>query len=395
MELRNAGRFALAASLVTFSACGGGGVAPNGPALSALPTSQGASASADARPFDSTSILKKLTKDVTIGSTVDSKNGDKGPRAISVVMGNNGRLKKNQILVCNFDDSKGNAGGGTTIEQFSPTPNSKPTRFFQSSKIEGCDGDAITAGESVYAAGMTSGLVVWINQNGKLKKTLGKPITMPIADSEAPQLYDYSSEYIFVGNGDTGAVDSFSLGGYGTGHPTEIINGFPVNKGSGWKAQGPSGFAYWCGSLPGELRCATHKGTADTLYVADGDCNAIVAIDHASSLLVKDEITVGAGCKRFTCLYSSTTCGRLVKAGSPLNKPFAAAILPNGNMVVANSGNNTLVELMPSGKVLATKVVDKSKTPGIWGLFAIGKSDSNTAIYYTDTNSNELHELEQ
>ena len=51
---------------------------------------------------------------------------------------------------------------------------------------------------------MTSGLVVWINQNGKLKKTFGKPITMPIADSEAPQLYDYSSEYIFVGNGDTG-----------------------------------------------------------------------------------------------------------------------------------------------------------------------------------------------
>ena len=84
-----------------------------------------------------------------------------------------------------------------------------------------------------------------------------------------------------------------------------------------------------------------------------------------------------------------------MKAGSPLNKPFAAAILPNGNMVVANTGNNTLVELMPSGKVLATKVIDKSKTPGIWGLFAIGTNDNNTAIYYTDTNSDELHKLEQ
>ena len=104
MELRNAGWFALAASLVTFSACGGGGAAPNGAALSTLPSFQGASASADARPFDSTSILKKLVKDVTIGSTVDPSNGDRGPRAISVVMTSYGELKKNQILVCNFDN---------------------------------------------------------------------------------------------------------------------------------------------------------------------------------------------------------------------------------------------------------------------------------------------------
>ena len=122
MELRNAGWFALAASLVTFSACGGGGAAPNGAALSTLPSFQGASASADARPFDSTSILKKLVKDVTIGSTVDPSNGDRGPRAISVVMTSYGELKKNQILVCNFDNSKGGVGKGTTIEKFSPAP---------------------------------------------------------------------------------------------------------------------------------------------------------------------------------------------------------------------------------------------------------------------------------
>jgi hypothetical protein len=395
MELRNAGRSTLAASLVAFSACGGGAVAPNGTTLSSLPNSQKASASADARPFGSTSILKRLTKDVTIGSTVDPRNGDKGPRAISVVMTSNGKLKRNQILVCNFDDSKGNAGKGTTIEQFSPTPNSKPARFFQNSRIEGCDGDAMTGGDQVYASGMTSGLLALIDQSGKLKKIYGKPLTMPIADLETPQLYDYSPEFIFAGNGDTGAVDSLSLGGYGTRHPMEIINGFPVNKGAGWNAQGPSGFAYWCGGLPGGYRCTQRHGAADTLYVADGDCNAIVAIDHVSSLLLKDEITVGAGCKSFKCLYPTTSCGRLVKAGSPLNKPFAAAILPNGNMVVANTANNTLVELMPTGKVLATKVVDKRKTPGIWGLFAIGKGDSNTAIYYTDKNSNELHELEE
>ena len=36
---------------------------------------------------------------------------------------------------------------------------------------------------------------------------------------------------------------------------TPVIDGFPVSKGSGWSAQGPSGFAYWCGALPGQLQC--------------------------------------------------------------------------------------------------------------------------------------------
>ena len=75
------------------------------------------------------------------------------------------------------------------------------------------------------------------------------------------------------------------------------------------------------------------------MYLADGDCNAIVSIDHASSLLVKDEITVGSGLQDLqVASIRTTTCGKLVKAGSPLNKPFAATILPNGNMVVANTG---------------------------------------------------------
>jgi len=62
---------------------------------------------AAASPADTTSILKLLTKDVTIGSTVDPANGDKGPRAVTVVQGSGGKLKKGQLLVCNFEDSSG------------------------------------------------------------------------------------------------------------------------------------------------------------------------------------------------------------------------------------------------------------------------------------------------
>src|SRR5579863_10069458 len=119
---------------------------------------------------DTTSILRKLTKDVEIGSTVDSKNGDMGPRAISLVR-STFVLKKGQLLVCNFEDSSGAAGKGSTIEVLNPDPHSKPRTFTQSSKIAGCDGDAVTATNSVYGAGLTSGLVSRFNESGKLEKS--------------------------------------------------------------------------------------------------------------------------------------------------------------------------------------------------------------------------------
>jgi hypothetical protein len=367
------------------SACGGNGGVPSNAGVA------GAASRGAAPATDTTSILKLLTKNVTIGSTVDSTNGDMGPRAIAVVQFTYGKLKKGQVLVCNFEDSSGNAGNGTTIEQFDPVASSKPTTFFQNSKIEGCDGDAIDGGDHVYATGFTSKVMVSIDQNGKLKKSFGSPITLPMGDGEGPMLYDYSPELVFAGNADTGGLDTFSFG-YNSGG-MEVINGFDVNKGSGWSALGPSGIAYWCGQH-GKPGCASKK-PPDTLYVADGACNAVVAIDHASALLLKDEITIQPGCKKFTCEYPTTACATLVKAGSPLDKPVAATLLPNGNLIVANTGNNSLVEMTPAGQVLDTKRLNKSKTPRIFGLAAIGTTDGNTALFYTDIKTNTLHELEQ
>jgi hypothetical protein len=355
----------------------------------AQPAGGGATASLAAvrSPADTTSILKLLKKDVVIGSTVDPTNGDQGPRAISVVARSYGKLKKGQLLVCNFTDSSGNVGNGTTIEQLDDAPNSSPTTFIESSEIEGCDGDAIsTVDEYVYATGLTSKLMAEINQDGQIKKTYGSPIVEPIGDGYAPPLALYASNYIFAGDAKTGAVDSLDLGIVSAGGyaPMSVVTGFAVNKGTGWGALGPSGFAY------------NKARKVDTLYVADGACNAIVSIYGASNLLVSNEITVGKGCKTFKCEYPKTTCGKLVLAGKPLDAPEAEAILPNGNLIVANTGGgNTLVEITPKGQVLDTKVIDKSKTAGIFGLLAIGKTDSNTALFYTDTNDNSLHELEQ
>lgn len=336
-------------------------------------------------PVDTTSILKKLTKDVEIGSTVDPKNGDVGPRSLALARLNYGKIRKGDLLVCNFADSAGNAGKGTTIELLSSKAGSKPRTLVQSSLIEGCDGAAITQGDQVYAGGLLGKKVEWFDQNGQFKKTYGSPIEDPLYDTFGTCAYGYgclySTVYVFVGDAQTGAIDILLLGTFGKPTPLQAVSGFAVNKASGYGALGPSGFAY------------NYK--QGTLFVADGVDNTLVAIENTRNLKSKDEIVVKQGGKSFTCKHPKSACAKLVLAGSPLDKPLAATLLPNGNIIVANTGKNELVELTPAGQVLATKTVDTGKSPAIFALWAVGTKDSNTALFYTDTNSNTVQELEQ
>jgi hypothetical protein len=378
----------ITATLFATSACGGGGSLP-----SSAPQAGGAPSASDAGqavvPADTTSILKKLTKNVIIGSTVDPSNADRGPRAISIVPASNGVLKAGQLLVCNFENKAGTPGDGTTLEVLDAKVSSTPTRFFQDSALEGCDGNAIAPSDSVYAAGLTSGTVAELSipyggTKYKLAKKYGSPIESPIADSVEPVAKMYQGDYVFVGDSKTGSLDIFSASSYG--HKLlQGVTGFAVNNGSAGARLGPSGEQY------------TDAGKIDTAYVVDGVTNTIVAVSHIAKLLEKDEIVVKSGGKTFDCKQKKYTCAHLVYAGAPLDAPLASALLPNGNLIVANTQGtaNTLVELTPAGKILDTKVVDSSSTQGIFGLVAAGTSDSNTVLYYTDTNDNDVHELKR
>ncbi|MGB8909898.1 MAG: hypothetical protein WCC84_14230 [Candidatus Cybelea sp.] len=371
------------AALILFaaSACAAHAVPSSGDAVS--PAVQAPSASYG-RPADTKSILKTLTKDVTIGSAVDTGNGDRGPRALSIARGSpNGTLIKGQLVFCNFEDSAGNPGAGTTIEAIDPKPGSTPQRFIQSDLLKGCVGDTVHPHDgSVYGAGLTSGNVIVISKKGKLVKTYsGKTFTAPFWDLITDPLESFSPQYVYVGT-TKGTIVSIGVGFYGNGKATEVAKGFAASKGSqGWLA--PSGFQY--------------DQDADTLYIVDGVTNTIVAFTNASKLLDKDEIIIERGGKTFKCKYPKTTCAHLVYKGPPLDAPMASALLPNGNLIVANTQGtaNTLVELTPTGQVLDTKVVDQSSTQGVFGLAARGTKDSNTVLFFTDTNSNTVQVLER
>jgi hypothetical protein len=365
------------------SACNGGSAVPS--ASSVTGTGMTPYTARGASPDDSTSILKKLTKDVVIGSTVDPTNGDMGPRGLSLVKTNYG-LKKGQLAVCNFEDSTGTAGNGTTVEILGPQTGSKPTTFVQSSQIQGCADDVVNNSNGVCATGMTSGLLVCFNNKAKVQKAYGSPFEQPFYDVDAScpaksSFCGYAAEYIFGSDSKTGSIVSFSINLYGNPKETQVATGFAVNHQSGWSTLGPSGLSYY--------------PKKDTLYIADGVDNTIVGFNNASELLVTNEITVLKGGKKFSCKYPSTTCGTLVHAGAPLAHPVAMTMLANGNLIVANTkGGTTLVELTPTGKVLDKKVIDTSKPAGVFGLLAKGSTDSNTVLYYTDTNDNSVHELE-
>lgn len=377
----------IAGALFATSACGGNTAVPTGvtQSFSGSPAGVGSIV-----PNDNTSILKQLTKDVEIGSTVDRKNGDMGPRAIALVR-STFKLKKGQLLVCNFSDAAGNAGKGTTIEVLNPRPHSKPTTFAQNDKLEGCDGDAITATNEVYAAGQLSGVAPQFGPDGTLNQSYGSPLRAPFADADAFCGLAYAPEDVYVSDSKTGSIiklDFLPVSRSGTAKMTEVITGFAVNKGSGWSVLGPSGIQY--------NNTRTGVLCNDTLYIVDGVNNTIVAVSTASSLLQKDEIVVQPGGKKFKCAHPKVTCATLVYSGSPLNAPVASALLANGNLIVANTkGGNKLVELTPTGKILATKTIDTGTTARVFGLLAVGTSDTDTVLYYTDTKTNTLHELTQ
>ena len=365
----------IAAALVSVSGCGGGAVPPNSGAGMLQNASQ-------VRAADTTSVLKQLKKNVVIGSTVDPKNGDQGPFGIFVVPGKK-VLQKGQLLVCNIEDSKGVPGNGTTIELLNPKPSSNPATFAQAASLAGCDGITIDSLNMVFATAYTAKDVVTLTSAGSVhKKYAGHGIELPFGNIFAMQGKHYQAAYDFIADAQTGSILSLSYDRYGTGKVLQVVTGFAVNKKGPLATLGPSGLQY--------------DTKQDILYIVDGVDNTVVEFTHASDLLVKDEIVVKPGGKTFDCKYPKTTCGKLIYSGTPLDAPMASTLLPNGNLVVANtSGGNTLVELTPAGQILDTKVVDTNKTAGVFGLAAIGTTDSNTEIYYTDTNTNDVDVLEK
>ncbi len=362
-----------AAAILTIAGCRGGAVVP--PQAAGF-TSQSA---ARALPDKEFSILKMLTKEVVIGSTVDPKYGQLNPYGLTVAPSTTGDFTKGDLVVCNFNDKANVQGTGFTIVALHPKPHSKPSLVSHNKTLLGCDALALGSADDIWAAAWTANDNPVISATGKLEVNItGKDFDHPFGQIFAQPTS--GSPAFYESNAGVGTVVRINLGSKFT--YDVIAKGFAVNHGKPGSILAPSGLAY--------------DASIDTLYIVDGTNNTVVAFDKVSTIPNGGIIVEKGGLK-----FKGPSAGqaRVLWSGSPLNGPISSALLANGNLVVGNtsnpSGRNIMVELSRSGKVLAMRNVDKGAPGAIFGMVATGRSAADTKLYFNDDNNNDLRVLER
>ena len=334
---------------------------------------------------DATSILKTLATQTIIGSTVDPSNGDKTPYGLTYISQppyGGGKIKKGDLVVCNFADKTGALGNGTTEEVLVAKAGSKPVQFVQSANIKGCAGlgNDKVYGE-VYSSDATAKNVVETTAKGKVFQTItGGPMVQPYGATYIASGLGYPpGDGFWNGDATSGTLWRIDLGTTQKKPPvTGVITGFKVNKGKPGSVLGPTALAY--------------NPKNDTMYVADGASNILYAFSKAYDFLDQPKaIVIGSTGKTFTGPEAKNA--KVLYSGTALSGSVSMALLPNGNLIVANTKGNNLVEIESTGAILDTKSVDTGAGGAIRGILAVGTSDTNTVLYFTDVNANNVQEL--
>lgn len=381
---------------LALAACSGGGTSgPTTPPVAGAPgaTTLGAAAHTAAAATSaassagtegaSSSILAGLHAIATIGSTVDPISGDQNPYGLTTAPITKGLLSAGDLVVCNFNDRANVQGNGTSVIALHPVAGSTPTHIDADARLLGCDALALSAGDGIWAAAYGANDNPIVSSTGTfLTALLGGPWHGPWgqAYSTTPGPYGPGGAF-FESNALDGSIVRINLGNKGGFTYDTIATGFPVNGGVPGSILAPSGLTY--------------DKSHDRLYVVDGADNSVTALDNVASIPAGGVVVKGGSFGG-----SAAASARRVFAGRPLNGPISAALLPNGNLVVGNTldrnGKNLLIELTPSGEVLAKKNVDKGAAGAIFGITVATSGTGATAqttIYFNDDNDNTVKAL--
>lgn len=333
------------------------------------------------RPDVNVSVLKLLTRQRVIGSTVDPSLHQLNPYGLSVAPSTNGDFTKGDLVVCNFNASSNVQGTGYTIVALHPKDGSQPTLVSKDRVLKGCNALALAPDDTIWAAAFKANDNPVLSSSGQLIANItGKPFDHPFGQIYAPRGGASGAPVFYETNARSGTVVRINLGSSFT--YDVIATGFAINRGKPGSIFGPSGLAY--------------DNDNDTLYIVDGTNNTVVAFSSVSTIPAGG-IEVEKGGMSFG--GPSASQARLVFAGAPLNGPISSALLFNGNLVIGNTGNNAgrnvMVEMTPHGRILSTKNVDKGASGSIFGMVATGNNSQDVRLYYNDDNHNNLRVLER
>ena len=324
---------------------------------------------------DSVSILKQLTSERTIGSTI--VDGQLNPYGLDIAKTTAGKVTKGDLVICNFNNPQNIQGTGTTLLRLHPVEGSRPLQIANSPILTGCNALATAPSGPIWNAAFSSNANPIFSPAGQLLAELhGLPYDHPFGQAFSPKAGPFGVAAFYASNarGD-GAIIRANILADKKFTFDRIATGFPINNGVPGSILGPSGLQY--------------DARDDRLYIVDGTNNAVYALCHVTTI-PRNGIHVNANGTTFSGPFAHRA--RLIFMGSPLNGPISSALLFNGHLVIGNTldaaGLNLMVEITPAGHVLDVKNVDNGAGGAIFGMVASGTDVASTRLYFNDDNSN-------
>ncbi|MBS0377503.1 MAG: hypothetical protein JSS29_03375 [Proteobacteria bacterium] len=340
------------------------------------------------------SILSTLKTITVIGPTPDPVEMGGNPYGLTLAPATSGLITKGDLIVCNFNDGLTNTQGhGTTITGLHPVPGSQPYSIANSPSLEGCNALALLPDDSISAAAYSANLNPLVSSAGTLANPFGShtfalpwgEVFVAAAGAQPAALY--------VSNAGDGSIVRITLSGDAPTGFTEVVKGFC--------ASGTPGAIY----APAGL---TYDASIDTLYVVDTSSYSVVALKGISAFGTDAVVVAGqrGGATPTPALSfsgPSAASARVIATGGQFNAPLSAALLSDGDLLVANADidnpavPNLVFEISPAiGFVGDPLQLDTSGTPGaLFGLVATLDSAGHDLVYFNDNNTNEVEMLSQ
>ena len=345
---------------------------------------------------DPQGFLETVHKHTTLINTVPD-NGDQNPYALVVAPVSAGTVKKDDVLVDNFNNSTNLQGTGSTIVDYHPDTKQMSVFAVIPRDLKECPGGIglstamtmlksgwVIVGSTPSNDGTTgtkgAGCLIVLDPQGKVTSTISSPnINDPWGNMAVVD--NGNSATLFVSNAGFGV-------GSAAGEPPvfkqatvlrldlDIPDGKPpvVKKetvvGSGFGAQADKGVF-----LVGPTGLAL-SSDQKLLYVSDAIGNRVNAIEDP---MTRD---------------TSAGVGRQLTADGLLHRPLAMVTAPNGHLLVTNALNGQVVEIdSASGKQIYARWIDTDKAqspPGNGDLFGIVMTPAGDGFYYVQDDVNTL-----